>query len=314
MRTTTTTLAVLLALFLVACSDSGTPDDGVSGTPNPAATGAEPYGKIAFVAFRDGNQEIYVMNADGSDERNLTNHAAEDFDPDISRDGSRIAFVSKRSGQPGIYVMNSDGSDLEEVRNTVGGLSPRWSRDGTRLAFSSGGSIYVIGAAGENRLLLMEAEDEGTAAPCRAGGFPGSWSPDDERVAYYSASVSRSIGQVCTVGVDGDGVEVIAQAPDAYLVEPVFSPDGRLIVYRAIIDSQHDIWIVDTASGERTNITDDPALDIEPSWSPDGAWIAFGSLRPDEPHFDIFMMRPDGSDVRRLTEHATKEANPVWGP
>lgn len=314
MTTTTATLAVLLALFLVACSGSSTPDDGASGNASPAATGAEPFGKIAFVAFRDGNQEIYIMNADGSDERNLTNNEAEDFDPDISRDGSRIAFVSKRSGGSVIYVMNSDGSDLQEVPNTVGGLSPRWSHDGTRLAYSNGGSIYVIGAAGENRLLLMEAEDESTAAPCRAGGFPGSWSPDDERVAYYSASISRAIGQVCTVGVDGDGPEVVAQAPDAYLVEPVFSPDGRLIVYRAIVDGQHDIWIVDVESGERTNVTDDPALDIEPSWSPDGAWIAYGSLRQGEPHFDIFIMRPDGSDMRRLTEHVTKEANPVWGP
>lgn len=314
MTTITTMLAVLLALFLVACSDSGTPDDGASGTASPAATGAEPYGKIAFVAFRDGNQEIYIMNADGSDERNLTNHEAEDFDPDISRDGSRIAFVSKRSGLPGIYVMNSDGSDLEVVPNTGGGLSPRWSRDGTRLAFSNGGSISVTNLDGGDQQLIMEAEDPGTAAPCRAGGFPGSWSADDERVAYYSASGSLSVAQVCTVGVDGDGPKVIAQAPDAYLVEPVFSPDGRLIVYRAIVDNQHDIWIVDVESGERTNITDDPALDIEPSWSPDGAWIAYGSLRPGEPHFDLFIMRPDGSDVRRLTEHATKEANPVWGP
>ena len=313
MRTTTATLAVVLALFLVACSDSGTPDNGASDT-GPAAAGAEPSGKIAFVAFRDGNQEIYMMNADGSDERNLTNHEAEDFDPDISRDGARIAFVSKRSGGSAIYVMNSDGSDLKEVPNTAGGLSPRWSRDGTRLAFSNGGSIYVADISGRDQRLLMKAEDEGTAAPCRAGGFPGSWSPDDERIAYYSASVSRSIGQVCSVGVDGDGVEVIAQAPDAFLVEPAFSPDGRLIVYRAIIDSQHAIWIVDVESGERTNITADPALDIEPNWSPDGAWIAYGSLRPGEPHFDLFIMRPDGSDVRRLTEHETKEANPVWGP
>ena len=314
MTATTTALAVLLALLLVACSDTGTPDDGASDGASLPASDAEPVGKIAFVAFRDGNQEIYIMNADGSDEQNLTNHAAADFDPDISDDGSRVAFVSKRSGGSAIYVMNSDGSGLNEIPNTTGGLSPRWSHDGTRLAFSSGGSIYVISVAGEDRLLLMEAKDEASAVPCRAGGFPGSWSPDDERVAYYSASASRSIAQVCSVGVDGDGPEVIAQAPDAFLVEPVFSPDGRSIVYRAIVDSQHDIWIVDTESGERTNITDDPDLDIEPSWSPDGAWIAYGSLRPGEPHFDIFIMRPDGSDVRRLTEHPAKEANPVWGP
>ena len=310
MGVTVSRLAILLVLFLVACGDSGSSD----ADPSPVWTDADPEGKIAFVAFRDGNQEVYIMDADGTGEQNLTRHEADDFDPDISGDGSRIAFVSKRSGQATVYVMNSDGSGPEEVPNTVGGLSPRWSRDGSRLAFSSGGSIYVTNLRGGDQRLLMEAEDEATAAPCRAGSFPGGWSPGDDRIAYYAASVSRSIGQVCTVGVEDGDVEIVAEAPDAYLVEPAFSPDGRFVVYRGIVDNQHDIWVVDMESGERTNVTDDADLDIEPSWSPDGAWIAFGALRDRAPHFDIFLMRPDGSDVRRLTEDATKEANPVWGP
>ena len=254
------------------------------------------------------------MNADGSAERNLTNNGSDDFDPDISRDGSRIAFVSDRSGPTSIYVMNSDGSTVEKVPNTEGALSPRWSRDGSSLAFSSGGSLYVTDFEAGDLRLLMKAQNEAAAAPCRAGSFPGGWSPDDERIAYYAASVSRSIGQVCAVGVDGEGVEVLAAAPDAYLVEPAYSPDGSLLAYRAIVDGQYDIWLLDVRSGERTNITDDTDLDIEPSWSPDGAWIAFGAYRQGSPNCDIFVMRPDGSDVRRLTEDPAKEANPVWGP
>ena len=124
MTATTTALAVLLALLLVACSDTGTPDDGASDGASLPASDAEPVGKIAFVAFRDGNQEIYIMNADGSDEQNLTNHAAADFDPDISDDGSRVAFGSKRYGGAVIYVMNSAGSGLGVVPESRAALSP----------------------------------------------------------------------------------------------------------------------------------------------------------------------------------------------
>jgi TolB protein len=67
-------------------------------------------------------------------------------------------------------------------------------------------------------------------------------------------------------------------------------------------------------TGERTNLTNDPDLDIEPDWSPAGDWIAFGSLRPGAPFFDLYVMRPDGTDVRQVTTDPAKEANPVWGP
>ena len=67
--------------------------------------------KIAFVSDRDGDTEIYVMNADGSHPTNLTNTSAEDRTPAWSPDGTKIAFVSSRDGSAGIYVMNADGSN-----------------------------------------------------------------------------------------------------------------------------------------------------------------------------------------------------------
>jgi hypothetical protein len=73
--------------------------------------------KIAFRSYRDGNYEIYVMNADGSNVTNLTNHAAHDASPAWSPDGSRIAFHSYRDGNYDIYVMNADGSKVTRLTN-----------------------------------------------------------------------------------------------------------------------------------------------------------------------------------------------------
>ena len=92
--------------------------------------------KLAFVSRRDGNSEIYVMNADGSGQENLTRQPASDSHPSWSPDGRKIVFVSRRDGNSEIYVMNADGSGLRNVTRTPSNdLDPAWSPDGRAIAF-----------------------------------------------------------------------------------------------------------------------------------------------------------------------------------
>jgi Tol biopolymer transport system component len=94
--------------------------------------------RIVFGSERDGNQEIYVMNRDGSDPRNLTRHALMDIEPAWSPDGRHIAFVTIRDGNWEIYVMNADGSDPRNLtRHPAADGQPGWSPDGRMIAFSS---------------------------------------------------------------------------------------------------------------------------------------------------------------------------------
>jgi TolB protein len=306
-------------LALAACGggDGGGETSGeTSGaTRSAGAESGEPSGRLAFVSFREGDQEIFVKELPDGEETNLTNDPGDDFDPDISEDGTRIAFVSNREGgTPHVYTMNADGSGLEALaEGTAGAQTPRWSRDGTKIAFALGGAVTVMDADGGNKRTLLEPDGEEVPAPCRGGAFVGGWTPDDSKIVYYSAVADAQEGQICLVPADGGEPEVVLAELGQFLVEPVISPDGRYIVYRAIIDGQHDIWVLDQETGERTNLTNDPALDIEPDWSPDGQWIAFGSLREGAPFFDLFVMRADGSDERQVTTDPAKEANPVWG-
>ena len=112
-------LATLVMFFVLACEPSSPSD-------------------IAFESLRDGNFEIYVMNADGSGQTRLTNNPVLDGSPSWSPDGGRIAFESLRDGNVEIYVMNADGSGQTRLTNDPAfDGSPSWSPDGGRIAFES---------------------------------------------------------------------------------------------------------------------------------------------------------------------------------
>ncbi|MFQ5872187.1 MAG: TolB family protein [Dehalococcoidia bacterium] len=108
-------------LLTSACGGDGQ----LAATPTP---GAPATGKIAFHSDRDGNEEVYVMNADGSDQTKLINSAANEFFPSWSPDGTRIAFFSDRDGNIEIYVMNADGSGQTKlINNAANNFIPAWS-------------------------------------------------------------------------------------------------------------------------------------------------------------------------------------------
>jgi dipeptidyl aminopeptidase/acylaminoacyl peptidase len=126
--------------------------------------------QIAFESNRDGNYEIYVVNADGSGTPvNLTNNAAADRFPAWSPDGTKIAFTSDRDGQDEVYVMDADGDNQTRLTAT-GGHRPDWSPDGTKIAFSGGG-VAVMDADGDNVTVLT------------SGDWP-AWSPDGTMIAF----------------------------------------------------------------------------------------------------------------------------------
>jgi Tol biopolymer transport system component len=265
------------------------------------------YGKIAFDRFvvRDANWEVYVMNADGSGQTNLTNNAADDEWPSWSPDGRKIAFTSDRNlGNAEIYVMNADGSNPTNLTNNVGvDVEPAWSPDGSKIAFVStrGGEqdIYVMNANGSGQTALTETTEF---------EYEPTWSPDGRMIAFESSSGG---GDICTMNADGSGQINLTNNP-AWDEAPAWSPDGSRIAFYSDRDGPFEIYVMGPDGRSPFNLTAGPFGAYSPAWSPDGSKIAFMCLA--DYCKDIYVMNADGSGQTNLTKDCAGSYDPAWCP
>lgn len=305
-------VATVIALILAACGD---------GESQPAAP---PTGRIAFTYDGDGIPQVYVMNADGSDPTNLTKDPAGGGGPWWSPDGAQIAFSSQRDGQPDIYLMNADGSDVQQLTDdpALDGFF-RWSPDGSKVAFYSfnedvRGLLWLANAdLSEETPLLESIHPAGTNVEC-AGGFPGGWFPDGQRILYRGSQGATHALQICSVNVDGSDIRVIFSEPDTLSFFPTLSPDATKIAFVTDRDADTDnpgdteIYVIDVDGGNLRRVTNDDATDTNPTWSPDGQWIAFASDRDGD--FEIYIVQSDGKGLRQLTDNTASDSEPAWSP
>jgi Tol biopolymer transport system component len=167
-----------------------------------------------------GYGQIYVINADGSGRRQLTNVNGGTFFPDWSPDGEKIAFtVGLGSKSPMVWVMNKDGDNAKPVTE---GSAARWSPDGSRLAFfrapknpGGKGSMWVVNADGTGG---KKVRDDDSAV------FDLTWHPDGNSIAFATEREHKSA--IFRVGLDGTDLGAIASDKRVALFFPVFAPDG----------------------------------------------------------------------------------------
>ncbi len=261
-------------------------------------------GLIAYASSQDGDFEIWVMGADGRDQRQLTDNDAVDWSPAWSPDGSRIAFVSNRDGNDEIYSMDAAGGDVRRLTQTADADEsfPAWSPDGSQISFDSDRSgnwdVYVMASDGTNVRQLTDHPRE---------DWLSSWSPDGQRIVFESGRDGNY--EIYVMNADGSDQQRLTQnsVPDG---APEWSPDGSSIGFFSGQAGNIDIYTMDPDGANVNRLTDDPAEDSFPSWSPDGAQIVFFSGR--DGNDEIFVMSADGRDVRQLTDNGAQNWAPAW--
>ena len=249
--------------------------------------------RIVFSNLAFDNYEIYVMDADGGNRENLSNHPRHDMDPDWSPDGTKIAFVSRRTGEYQIYVMDADGTN--QIRLTEGQRrkrDPDWSPDGGKIAFAVHDGINhieVMDADGENRVML----EQDAAWP--------SWSPDGAQIAFVSGRDGGS--DIYVIGADGQGLERVTHDFSGGR-SPSFSPDGGRIASWGGEERFHHIYVVEADGKTRKRLTHNQEHHFHPTWSPDGKMIAYASSGNDKHIFldaKIHLMTAVGKYLNQLS-------------
>jgi len=200
--------------------------------------------KLVFQSERDGNAQIYVMNADGRHPQRLTNNGFAEFHPVWSPDGKKILFVSTRDGNQELYKMNADGSD--QVRLTTSPFkefNPQWSPDGQKIVYyyekgDNKDQLYIADSDGKNAVKISSDSTH---------NYYPSWAPDGKTIIYTMS------GNVCTLNVNNPADKKLLLKGISYAK---YSPDGKKIAFKKGSWPSNDIWICDSDGSNQVQITD----------------------------------------------------------
>lgn len=268
-------------------------------------------GKIAFVSYRSGQGDIYVMDANGENLRQLTSQPGMEQQPAWSPDGRQLVFTAERKSGIHLFVINADGSG---ERNITPGYAeagtPAWSPDGRQIAF-------VANDDGKMRLMVWNADDNRSrlvTSTALANERDPVWSPDSKTLAF-TLNGKNSEG-VNLASVDVASGEVRRLTRNMYInSNAVWSPDGSKIGYLSNADTQGsfmNLSVMNADGSNPVNLTRSEHQDLSPAWASDSNHLYFMSFRnwPGQ----IFIIGSDGTGVTPVSSGAGQHSYPVPRP
>lgn len=264
--------------------------------------------RIYFVSDRTGNKEIWSMDPDGSNQRQLTRYNGLSIQPAISPDGDKVAFTSYVRGNPGIFVFTSEGRSLPFYNQRASmNATPDFTPDGKQIVYSS----TAAGRDAQIFIANVNGTDFRRVSAVRAIEVEPKVNPKTGRDMVFVSGRSGP-QQIYRMNMDGANVERLTPG-EGEASNPSWHPDGQMIAYawtRGFATGNFNIFVMDVATRSYVQLTHGAGRNENPCWAPDGRHIVFASTRSGQPQ--VWSMLADGKQLRQLTTQG-RNYSPVWG-
>ncbi len=224
--------------------------------------------KIAFASNLNNKSagylnDIYVMDADGSNPKRLTNNDyREQFVGSWSPDGAKMVLSCLPPASYDVCTMDAEGSNLTQLTTKSGYEEPNWSPDGTKIAFTGSGGIHTMNPDGSNQTRVT------------AGGDQGDWSPDGTKIAYTRYPSGQSHSDIYIANADGSNpVNLTARISNtSNEAVPAWSPDGTQIAFASNLheydETTYEIFVIDADGRNLKQLTHGTGSNWDPDWQP----------------------------------------------
>ena len=256
--------------------------------------------RIGFISDRAGGPELWVMDWDGANPKQLTKHGTIALAPTWSPDGKKMVFTSYLRGTPALFVLTPHEGYLRLLWDKGGvNSSATFSPDGDRIAFASS-------VDGNTDIYVMSVEDGEPRRLTTARGIDTqpSWAPNGRQIAF--TSTRSGAPQIYLMDADGSNVRRLS-FEGGFHDEATWSHDGTRIACTTKVGNKFQIATIDTITGDQTVIPG-PGNNESPCFSPDGSMLAFASDRTGTPQ--IFITDSDGVPHQLTSEG--KNHSPTW--
>ncbi len=264
---------------------------------------------IYFVSSRKKDvKEIWQMDADGTNQKQITFYNSLSMTPAVSPDGHLLAFSSFARGNPGIFVHSLETGRRLPFYNEVSSLTttPEFTPDGKRILFASSvagwAQLYIsnIDGTGMHRETYSRSIDVEPKVNPKTGAD----------IVFVSGRSGEP--QIYHMSMEGTDVQRLTDG-QGEAVNPAWNPDGQHIAFawtRGFAPGNYNIFVMNVATGHLIQLTYGAGRNENPSWAPDGRHIVFSSTRSGSP--EIWTMLADGTQLKQLTTQG-RNFEPVWG-